>query len=248
MQLVEQHIISKKHPQFATLDKAAFAAKNLYNATNYVVRQSFISGAGYLNCYETYHLMKGHEAYQALPRKVSMQVLRMLDANWKSFFAAMKSFSKNPEKFNARPRLPRYLHKTEGRFVLVYTNQAISRRALKQGEIAPSGLELRVKTKQTRINQVRIVPRGSFYVVEVVYTKDVAPAAVDPALVAGIDVGLNNLAAITSNKPGFAPVLVNGRPAKHINQGYNKRIAQLKSKLGKPGRTKRMERLALRRT
>ncbi|HEU4322919.1 MAG TPA: transposase [Roseiflexaceae bacterium] len=248
MQLVEQHVITKKHPQFAALDQAAFAAKNLYNATNYVVRQSFISGVGYLKYTETYHLMKGHEAFQALPRKVSIQVLRMLDQNWKSFFGAMKSYSQNPKKFTGRPRLPRYLHKTEGRFVLVYTNQAISRRALKQGEIAPSGLELRITTKQTRINQVRIVPRGSFYVVEVVYTKDVAPAAVDPALVAGIDVGLNNLAAITSNKPGFVPVLVNGRPAKHINQGYNKCIAQLKSKLGKPGRTKRMERLALRRT
>ncbi|HEU4325488.1 MAG TPA: transposase [Roseiflexaceae bacterium] len=248
MQLVEQHVITKKHPQFAAVDQAAFAAKNLYNAANYLVRQSFISGAGYLNYIDTYHLMKGHEAYQALPRKVSIQVLRMLDQNWKSFFAAMKSYGQNPEKFTGRPRLPRYLHKTEGRFVLVYTNQAISHRALKQGEIAPSGLELRVTTKQTRINQVRIVPRGSFYVVEVVYTKDVAPAAVDPALVAGIDVGLNNLAAITSNKPGFVPVLVNGRPAKHINQGYNKRIAQLQAKLGKPGRTKRMERLTLRRT
>jgi putative transposase len=83
---------------------------------------------------------------------------------------------------------------------------------------------------------------------EVVYEKDVEPAAVDPNLVAGIDVGLNNLAAITSNKPGFAPVLVNGRPAKYINQGYNKRRAQLQAKLGQPGRTKRMERLTTKRT
>jgi hypothetical protein len=42
MQLVEQHIISKADPRFAPIDAAAFAAKNLYNAANYLVRQAFI--------------------------------------------------------------------------------------------------------------------------------------------------------------------------------------------------------------
>lgn len=42
MQLVEQHVISKHDPRFAAIDAAAFKAKNLYNAANYLVRQSFI--------------------------------------------------------------------------------------------------------------------------------------------------------------------------------------------------------------
>jgi IS605 OrfB family transposase len=54
---------------------------------------------------------------------------------------------------------------------------------------------------------------------------------------------LDNLAALTSNKPGFVPVLVNGRPVKSVNQWYNKRKAELQSKLGHTGTTKRMERL-----
>ena len=41
--------------------------------------------------------------------------------------------------------------------------------------------------------------------------------------VASIDLGLNNLAALTSNQPGFIPLLINGRPLKSINQFYNKR-------------------------
>jgi len=179
---------------------------------------------------------------------VSQQVLRMLDKNWQAFFAAVRAYRENLGKFKKRPGLPRYLHKTEGRYALVYTIQALSKPALKQGIIQPSGLAISVVTRQTRIAQVRIVPRGQFYVVEVVYEKDVEQAAVDPNLAAGIDIGLNNLAAITSNKPGFVPVLVNGRPVKHINQGYNKRRAELQTKLGKPGRTRRMERLTTRRT
>ena len=50
-------------------------------------------------------------------------------------------------------------------------------------------------------------------------------------IVAGVDIGLNNLAAVASNKPGFVPFLVNGRPLKSINQFYNKRRAQLVSQL-----------------
>jgi putative transposase len=172
----------------------------------------------------------------------------MLDKNWQSFFAAMKAYRADPSKFHKKPGLPRYLDKTDGRYVLVYTIQALSKPALKRGVIVPSGLAIEVRTRQTRIAQVRIVPKGQFYVVEVVYEKDIEPAAIDPNLVAGIDVGLNNLAAITSNKPGFVPVLVNGRPLKYINQGYNKRRAELQAKLGKPGRTQRMERLTMRRT
>ncbi len=248
MQLVEQHILTRNDSRFEAVDRAAFAAKNLYNATNYLVRQSFINENHYLNYYDVHAQMKGHEAYQALPRKVSQQVLRMLDKNWQGFFAAMKAYRADPSKFRKRPGLPRYLDKTDGRYVLVYTVQALSKPALKRSVIVPSGLAIEVRTKQTRIAQVRIVPKGQFYVVEVVYEKDVERAAVDAALVAGIDVGLNNLAAIASNKPGFVPVLINGRPAKYINQGYNKRRAELQAKLGQPGRTQRMERLTTKRT
>jgi hypothetical protein len=32
--------------------------------------------------------------------------------------------------------------------------------------------------------------------------------------------------ALTSNLPGYVPVLVNGRPMKSVNQFYNKRKAE----------------------
>src|SRR5215470_12818561 len=54
---------------------------------------------------------------------------------------------------------------------------------------------------------------------------------------------MNNLVALTANKPGFRSVLVNGRPVKSINQFYNKRKADLQKQLGHPGTTKRMERM-----
>src|SRR5437867_1852998 len=92
MRLVEQHRIDRHDPRFAAIDAAAFAAKNLYNAANYLVRQSYIFQGEELNYYAIHAQMKGHEAYQALPRKVSQQVLRMLDKNWQGFFAALKAY------------------------------------------------------------------------------------------------------------------------------------------------------------
>ena len=49
MQLVEQHSINPTDSRFGAIDAAAFAAKNLYNAANCQVRQSFIHEGVYLN-------------------------------------------------------------------------------------------------------------------------------------------------------------------------------------------------------
>jgi len=243
MHLVEQHVIDKSDSRYTIIDEVAFKSKNLYNAALYEIRQSFIHEGRYLNYNEVQKRMQSHEAYQALPAKVSQQILMVLDRNWKSFFEARDAYALDPSQFLGRPKLPKYKHKTEGRNILVYTIQAMSKRGLRRGLIQPSMLPIEVQTKQKDVDQVRIVPRKGFYVVEVVYEKKVKQAEVNPAWYAGIDLGMNNLVALTSNKPGFQSVLVNGRPVKSTNQFYNKRKADLQSKLGHTGTTKRMERI-----
>ena len=189
MQLVERHIISKNDARYQAIDQAAFASKNLYNASNYEVRQVYIHQRKYLNYYEMDRRMQSHEAYKALPAKVSQQVLKQLAHDWESFFKARDAYHANPSRFLGRPKLPTYKHKTEGRNLLVYTIQAISqgKRSLQRGIIRPSKLEIEVQTKQKTLDQVRIVPRKGFYVVEVIYEQEVKPAQLNPTLYAGID-------------------------------------------------------------
>ena len=67
MQLTERHIIKSTEQRFAQIDELAFKSKNLYKAANYVIRQSFLYGWGYVNYNEMNRLMKSHEAYKALP-------------------------------------------------------------------------------------------------------------------------------------------------------------------------------------
>lgn len=246
MQLTEQHVIDRNDPRFAVIDVAAFKSKNLYNAANYEIRQAFIQEGQYLNYYEVQRRMQSHEAYKALPAKVSQQILLVLDRNWKSFFEARKAYEEDPSKFLGRPRLPKYKHKTEGRNILIYTTQAMSKKSLKHGLVQPSKLPISIKTQHKEIKQVRIVPRKGFYVVEVVYKREPTRAKVDPSFCVGIDLGVTNLATIASNRAGFVPRLVNGRPVKAWNQWYNKRLKALKKLLPKEDRervTKQMERI-----
>lgn len=249
MQLTEQHIIERDDPRFAVIDAAAFASKNLYNAALYEMRQAFIHHGIYLSYSEMDHRMQPHEAYKALPAKVAQHVLKQVADAWKSFREAKASYEADPSRFTGRPKLPKYKHKTEGRNILIYTLQALqggqSKKGI-QGTIKPSGLPITIKTQQTAINQVRIIPRNGYYVVEVIYTKAPVQAHVDPSFCVAIDVGVTNLAAITSNRAGFVPRLVNGRKLKSINQWYNKRMKELKLCLPKEERervTKQMERI-----
>ncbi len=246
MQLTEQHVIDRKDPRYAVIDAAAFASKNLYNTALYEIRQVFIHEEVHIPYEEMDKRMKQHEAYRALPAKVSQQVLKQLDKNWKSFKEGLKAYEEDPSKFIGRPRLPKYKHKTEGRNILIYTIQAISKKGLKRSLVQPSMLPISVKTKQKDVDQVRIVPRNGYYVVEVIYTKKPVQAKVDPSFCVGIDLGVTNLAAIASNREGFIPRLVNGRPIKAWNQWYNKRMKELKNQLPKDDRervTRQMERI-----
>ena len=248
MQLVEQHIIDRKDPHYSVIDEAAFKSKNLYNAALYEMRQALFNEGIYLNYNEVQRRMQSHEAYKALPAKVSQQILMLLANNWESFKKAKAAYEEDPSKFTGHPRIPKYKHKTEGRNILIYTVQAISRgkNDLKRGIIKPSMLPISVKTKQKTIDQVRIVPRNGYYVVEVVYPKEPVQAKVDPSFCVGVDLGVTNLAAIASNREGFVPRLVNGRPLKAWNQWYNKRLKELKKQLPKADRermTRQMERI-----
>ena len=153
MKLVEQHLIRKHDPHFAAIDQAAFASKNLYNQANYQIRQFFFQEGKYLPYAEVFHRLKHHEAYCALPRKVSNSILIQLHTNWVAFFKANKAYKEDSSKFLGRPKIPGYKEKEKGRNILIYDKQAL-------GKLVPSGLPIAIETtiEWDAIDQVRIIP------------------------------------------------------------------------------------------
>jgi putative transposase len=232
MKLVEQHIIDRQDPRFTLIDPACFASKNLYNAALYILRQDFFHHRRVPSYAKLAHALKDTPEYRALPAKVAQWVVRQVCGSWEAFWKANNAYQKHPAKFTSRPKLPHYKSKVDGRNLLVYTRQAISRPALKEGRICPSQLALTIQTKQKEVQQVRIVPHASHYVVEVIYT--VRPQThtankLNPKWAGSLDLGINVLAAVTSNKKGLTPFLVNGRPLKSVNAYYNKLRADLQA-------------------
>lgn len=230
MRLVEQHHIKPTHPHWAELDHQMWLSKNLYNAGLYAVRQRWFATRKYLG----YHRLQkdfqtlNNPDYRALPSKVAQQVLLLVDQNFRSFFGALR--------LGLKARIPKYLDKSKGRFVLTYTAQAISKKKLKNGLVCPSGTNLELSTDKLP-QQVRLVHKATHMVAEVVYLVPDPPLVEEQNNLAGLDLGLNNLATVGGNQ--IKPFILNGRPLKSINQHWNKETARLKSCLGKGQYTSR---------
>lgn len=240
MILAERHIIKETDNRFAELDNLCYLSKNLYNAGLYAVRQYYFNNNKFLSYVSNVSIMSATDNidYRALPSKVSQQTLKLVEQNFKSFFGSLKAKV-------GKVKIPKYLTKY-GRQVVVYTNQAVSKKWLTKGLIKLSKCEVLIKTNVKDVKQVRIVPKGNHIVVEVLYETDEKILKEDNGRYCSIDLGLNNLATIGSNV--IKPVIVNGKPLKSINQYYNKKLAKLKSNLnGNKKTSKRIKSLTLKR-
>jgi putative transposase len=159
MRLVEHHRIDRHDPRFAASDGAC-ASKHLDNAALSLTRQAFIHQQQVISYEELARDLKTSAEYRALPAKVAQWALRQVALAWKSSCAACTAWEADPSRFLGHPKLPKYLDK-RGRHLLPSTEQAISQAPMNRGSVVPSGLDVRVETRQTAIDQVRIVPHAS---------------------------------------------------------------------------------------
>jgi putative transposase len=226
MHLVEKYIIDKNHSLFKEAESLCFLSNNLFNYANYIIRKKIFKTGEYLNYNAIQKQCQGTPDYTALPAKVSQQVLLRLHESGQAFFAANKEYKQHPDKFKSAPRIPKYKHKTLGRNVITYTSQAVSKSALKKGLIHLSQTQIVLPTDVKEVCQVRIVPGIYHYRIEIVYFKPVSLERRVTGTIAEID-GLNNLATLTENQPGFKPLIINGKPLKSINVYYHKNKASL---------------------
>ena len=234
VQRAEQIIIKKDHPKFKVIDEMCFHSKNLYNEANYTIRQEFVENGNYISYYTMNKDFKTHENYKLCMSQPANCVLRLLDKNWKSYFTAIKDWKQHPEKYLGMPKLPKYLPK-DGRFNWMIPNNSCYYEPEK-GEIYFQIRKLQGYTWKSRclgrLIQVRFVPRGTCYAMEIVYEIEVPDTLDDAHRIAAIDIGVDNLITM-SNNIGQKPIIVNGKIIKSINQQYNKEKAKLQSELMK---------------
>ena len=231
---VEKHLIRPSSPYFAMLQDFCHRAKNLYNHANYIVRHEFIDNGNWIRYQELDDRLKAdadYPDYRSMPAaQAAQQTLRLLDKDWKSFFAAIKDWKEHRDKYLGRPKLPRYKEK-DGLAILVLTNQNCK---LKDNLLnfpkKFNGFTIKpkfVEKEYVSFQQVRFIPTGTDIVAEVVYKIKDVPLMEDTGRYAGIDIGVSNLLTMATNT-GHCPMIVNGRIPKSINQFYNKELAHRK--------------------
>ena len=227
-QRIEKHIIKENNEYYEMLDGFCYKSKNLYNFANYHIRKQFIDAKKWLRYYDLDKLMKQSEMdfdYRSLPViQSSQQCLKLLDKNWKSFFKSIKDWSKNKNKYNGRPKLPKYLPKN-GRNLVVLTNQNCK---IKDGILkfpkTFNNFTLKTQVKGDDLQQVRILPRNKHIIIELIYNKQIKDLKKDNKKYIAIDIGLDNLLTLTTNTLN-KPIIINGRFLKSKNKFYNKQIS-----------------------
>lgn len=234
VELVEIHHISYKHHDYAELDRLCFLSKNLYNSTLYAVRQHYFKTKQYLN-YNQVNLAFTHENqqdYRALPAKVAKWVQKLVEQDFHSFFALLKR--KQNGRYENPVKPPKYADKIKGRKKLHYEKGAISFCKAGYLKLSQTNIEIRTNLTKEMVRYVEIVPALQSFKIMIGYRKECEEKKPNGRY-ASIDLGLNNLAAVTSN--GMKPFIMNGRPLKSMNQYANKRIADLKSLLQEDKKT-----------
>ena len=214
-------IIKKNNPLYSEIDDLCFKSKNLYNATLYSERQHYFKNTKFMFFYSINKKFasENNPNYRALPAKVSQQVQISVNEVLTSFIKLKQN--------NLPAKFPKYLSK-KGRYMLRYQKGALSFK--KEGFIKLSKTNIQIKNNidKKQIQMVRLVPKNGYYVIEIIYKIQIKDKKQDLKY-ASIDLGINNLATLTS--PEFNPKIYNGKPLKSINQFANKKIAKYQSEL-----------------
>ncbi len=258
VQRVEKHLIKQNNPYYNMLCDFTHKSKNLYNHANYLARNEFVKNDKWLRYGEMDKLLKADlefDDYKQMPTaQAAQQTLRLLEKDWKSFFTAIKDWSKHKDKYLGRPKLPKYKAKN-GKHILVLTNQNVK---LKKDiltfpktfcgfTISPRFVTL---NNLASFQQARFIPDYKSFTVELVYNIEVPDINyADNGRYLSVDIGLDNLATVVNNA-GLKPVIINGKGLKSINKYYNKQIShyrEVAKRMNNRDYTNRMDSLTRRR-
>ena len=259
--LTKTYYIDKTNSYYALLDSFCFKSKNLYNNALFHIKQYYFlqrnieenkstdnlkvsdtvkecmkNKGNYIDYNKLDYICKKEEGslkedYKAMPISSSAQgTLKQLHNNWVSYFKALKAYKKRKGKFTGMPKPPKYLGKRD-RNTIYLTNQNCK---IKEGKIVfPKSFNwFTLDTDLDNLKQVRIMLRNELIVIEVCYEVIEKDKKLDNKRYLSIDIGVDNLAAITNNFDG-RQWLISGKPLKSENQYYNKINAELKSKAKK---------------
>ncbi|MGG1663155.1 RNA-guided endonuclease InsQ/TnpB family protein [Brevibacillus sp. NRS-1366] len=239
MKLVYKWIPRISEKQRLLLEDLSFHTTKLYNIANHLCREE-----GFRSYIKLEKELRSNWHREYLHSHTYQHCLKMVEQNWKSFFASSKDYKKNPHKYKGTPQPPSYKHILHRKNEIIFTNLAIRI----QGNLLKLSLAKKMQERHqvdsldvvidpdnmpvdvTTLQQIRFQWRQVFRTWEMVfiYKKEEQELPEHFNNIMSIDLGVNNLATLTFLE-GEDSYLINGKPLKSKNSYYNKEIARLTS-------------------
>ena len=238
--------------QLRIIEELSYHTTKLYNIVNYDMRP--------FN-YKSYKVneknYKSNFHSQYLASHNYQQCLKLLEQNWKSYFAARDEYKKHPEKFTGKPEQPGFKHTEKNKNEIIFTENLIQ--GARDGKVLKSGnlrlsLSKKMKNKYgvkslnfnmmnvkipskiglnkdfSNIQQIRFTFDKKLKVWYFIFIYEVEEKIPFPYLdTMAIDLGLNNLATIVFNR-SKATYIIDGKILKCKQSYYNKKISIMQSK------------------
>ncbi|QXM06728.1 RNA-guided endonuclease InsQ/TnpB family protein [Crassaminicella indica] len=225
--------------QLNIIEELSFHTTKLYNIVNYELREN-----GFKSYVDIEKMFKSNWHCDFLHSHTRQQTFKVLEQNWKSYFASIKDLKANPHKYNGLPKPPKFKNIQNRKNEIIFTNLAIrfkentlmlslSKAIQKMFEVESLNFEVSNKLQSlinfNKLQQVRIKWDNSlkqWYLIVIYNKQELEP--VNNTNIMAIDLGLDNLATLTF-KDGNETYLFCGKKLKGINAFVNKKIAYYQS-------------------
>lgn len=252
-----EKIILKKTDE---IDKWLSQATLIYDQCLYYLRQEYFQSKkdGRRPDYtkiKLYDLVKETDAWKSssLDFNAKQYVIRKVNDNWTSFYKAIKAYWKDRTKFKGRPKIPCYLNKKNKSSILIFDKSRLSRKDEENNTLSfPKSKDKIQLPKYIKLSSIKCITVKRYYgklKLSISYEKEVKKQILNQNNCIGIDIGVDNIVAITRNNHNNSWI-VKGGCIKSINQFYNKKLAEYNSILetiNKTKTSKRIQRLCMKR-
>jgi putative transposase len=106
--------------QLKIIEELSFHTTKLYNIINYDLREN-----GFKSYVDIENAFKSNWHCDFLHSHTRQQAFKVLEQNWKSYFASIKDYKVNPHKYNGLPKPPKFKNMQDRKNEIIFTNLAI---------------------------------------------------------------------------------------------------------------------------
>lgn len=111
---VERIVIKPGHANHSACRRYCVAARAVYNAALYQIRQALFAGKPIYASEADKILKQEHrEVYKLLPAAAAQRTTQVLGDNWKGWMQAKKDWELHPHKYQSMPKIPGYARRAK---------------------------------------------------------------------------------------------------------------------------------------